>query len=706
MVNEAQEYLADPVLGERVAAELRALLRDPNRLPVLVLATLWPVHWQRLTARRDPDAHAQARALLEEGTRIRVPDSFTAADAHVLAAEGSDPRLRRARECAVNGEITQYLAGVPVLLQRYEDATADARALLDAAIDARRLGWGVDLPTEFLADAASGYLTRAEWDEYGEQWPAPALADTDEHRGGFPGPLTRVRPRRRLRQTAPVDRPACRLADAVEQHGRRSRADTFPAETFWTASLAHADAPTLITLAESARIRGLYRTQMQLLATGALSNADAAAELVNPLTIPALGALGEVSRWAASIVPLTDPGPLARFLRTLHSANQKEAIEVVLARGPGRRAELSNRFGVADLVRRLYDWNHYGRFPESVRSAASAELAALLTRHPDGPTDTGDPKSLARFVNMLEAPAAACATATALRPRSQPDPDPSDAEADEAPETAMVLASRLKRLAEAGNDRALIDLLAEKPARRVAVSDPSGVAHLLRELTRIADTYDVDEVRQLSKRESVTLIADRRPLERVDLTDPTGVALLLGWLNRYHGHWTSWPDRFLHRLEHRRDPLYLSLRDQPYRNAEHLVWQWERAMLGRFATRAAEVALTDARGVADLLNTLSPRTFNYCPQPVAQAALARLLERNPAHHVPLVGASIDGSAAEVLIRALRDAGDPEAASHLQQRAFAAGAYPYLRRSEYRDYGLLPDGTWSPVWTWADMVPSY
>jgi hypothetical protein len=48
-LNEAQLYLADPTLGERVAAGLRELLRDPRRGPVLVLATLWPDHWDTLT---------------------------------------------------------------------------------------------------------------------------------------------------------------------------------------------------------------------------------------------------------------------------------------------------------------------------------------------------------------------------------------------------------------------------------------------------------------------------------------------------------------------------------------------------------------------------------------------------------------------------------------------------------------------------------
>jgi hypothetical protein len=51
-LNEAQRYL-DPAdgTGARVAAGLRELLRDRALGPVLVLATLWPEFWARLTAR-------------------------------------------------------------------------------------------------------------------------------------------------------------------------------------------------------------------------------------------------------------------------------------------------------------------------------------------------------------------------------------------------------------------------------------------------------------------------------------------------------------------------------------------------------------------------------------------------------------------------------------------------------------------------------
>jgi hypothetical protein len=51
-LNEAQHYLLTPAnsLGERVAAGLRELLRDPARGPVLLLGTIWPEYWATLTS--------------------------------------------------------------------------------------------------------------------------------------------------------------------------------------------------------------------------------------------------------------------------------------------------------------------------------------------------------------------------------------------------------------------------------------------------------------------------------------------------------------------------------------------------------------------------------------------------------------------------------------------------------------------------------
>jgi hypothetical protein len=181
-LNEAQFYLevAEGGLGEQVAAGLRELLRDPARVLVLVLATLWPQFWDTLTARPadgDDDRHAQARDLLA-GHDIAVPPALTPAQVWQLAG-AEDPRLALAAAAAKeDGEVIQFLAGAPELLARYRNAPPAAAALIHAAMDARRLGMGAGLPQAFLEAAAPGYLTDTEWDALGEDWLEQALAYT------------------------------------------------------------------------------------------------------------------------------------------------------------------------------------------------------------------------------------------------------------------------------------------------------------------------------------------------------------------------------------------------------------------------------------------------------------------------------------------------------------------------------------------------
>lgn len=222
-LNEAQHYLLTPTsdLGERVAAGLRELLRDPERGPVLVLGTIWPDYWAILTAPPSPehrdDPHAQARALLT-GTDIAVPEAFTEATLRaVKAATKADPRLAEAAARAENGHITQFLAGVPALLERYRNAPAVAKALIKAAIDARRLGHSLYLPHALLEAAAPGYLTDQQWDALGEDWLEQALAYCAAPCRGARGLLTRVRPC--PGQPSPAQ-PRYRLADYLEQTGR------------------------------------------------------------------------------------------------------------------------------------------------------------------------------------------------------------------------------------------------------------------------------------------------------------------------------------------------------------------------------------------------------------------------------------------------------------------------------------------------------
>jgi hypothetical protein len=213
-LNEAQHYLlmAASELGERVAAGLRELLRDPTRAPVLVLGTIWPEYWATLTTPPSPgqqhDPQAQARALLT-GTDIAVPDAFNGPALQALgAAAQADSRLAEAVARAEHGHITQFLAGGPALLERYRNAPTAAKALIEAAMDARRPGHGLYLPHSLLEAAASGYLTDEQWDGLGEDWLEQALAYCAQPCRGARGPLTRVRPRPGQTPPAPAALPA------------------------------------------------------------------------------------------------------------------------------------------------------------------------------------------------------------------------------------------------------------------------------------------------------------------------------------------------------------------------------------------------------------------------------------------------------------------------------------------------------------------
>ena len=277
-LNEAQFYLdvTEAGLGERVAAGLRELVRDPGRAPVLVLATLWPRFWDTLAARPadGADPHAQARELLA-GHDITVPAAFTPAQVAGLAGAG-DVRLVLAGKSAADGQVVQFLAGAPELLARYRNAPPAARAVIEAAMDARRLGMGAALPYAFLEAAAPGYLADNQWDALGEDWLEQALAYTAVPCKGARGPLTRIRPRP-ARPAAhgragqpPAGSvgtgggPGYRLADYLDQHGRAQRGSQIPPAEFWAAAAARAAPADHAGLGDAARARGLYRDAAQL----------------------------------------------------------------------------------------------------------------------------------------------------------------------------------------------------------------------------------------------------------------------------------------------------------------------------------------------------------------------------------------------------------------------------------------------------------
>ncbi|WP_433174820.1 hypothetical protein [Actinoallomurus sp. CA-150999] len=377
-LNEAQLYLRDPAVGGQVAAELNRLLDDRLRGPVLVLGTLWPQHWKELTFRTVSGEHEQVRRVLERRT-VSVPDAFTEAEVRVLAERASvDPRLHQAITGAADRRITQYLAGVPLLLERYRQLGVVSTALIHAAMDARRLGHGPALPLPFLADAAPGYLSDDDWSVVGGMWDvrlAEALADCEQRCNGIRGPLTRLTPRPGDAGGSPEGQVHL-LADYLEQIGRTTRADLLPPAGFWVALARHGHPDDLRAVAAEADGRGLYRQaavlDVQAVARGGSGRAE---NLLNRLALVDPAGFAEAAEWVATTVTLTRPRDIADLADGLWQHNAPPA---------GRAADLLARRVLGRLRER----------PELLRPFEKAVCRLLLALDELG----GDTAELATHV--------------------------------------------------------------------------------------------------------------------------------------------------------------------------------------------------------------------------------------------------------------------------------------------------------------------
>ena len=660
-LNEAQFYLdvADGGLGERVAAGLRELLRDPARAPVLVLATLWPQFWDGLTARPagGADPHAQARELLA-GHDITVPAAFTAPQLQRLSNAG-DARLALAATAARDGQVIQFLAGAPELLARYRNAPPAAAALINAAMDARRLGTGIGLPQAFLAAAVPGYLTGTEWDQLDDDWLEQALAYATRPGNGIPGPLTRIRPRnsgpRHAEGTAGTDHDGMslyRLADYLDQHGRRHRHALIPPPSFWTAA-PRAQPADLTTLAAAGRARGLSQAAAQLLKSTVARGdpraganiiailhglhpgdhrpaqwvtVDVALDLDNPFDVVDLlrslreaGAQDQVTALAgraAAHIPLDNPHGVAFLLRDLREAGAQDQVTALAGRAAAH-IPLDDPFDVASLLDGLRE------------AGAQDQVTALLARDPAAHVALDDPGTVAGLLyDLREAGAQDQVTALAERAAAHIPLD-----------NPTAVAFLLDGLREAGAQDQVTTLLARDPAAHIPLDNPDGVAFLLRVL------------REAGAQDQVTALAERAA--HVALDDPRGVARLLDGLREAgaQDQATALAERAAAHIPlddpHDVARLLPSLREA---GAQDQV----TALLAR--DPAAHVALDDPGAVAWLLRSLR--------EAGAQDQVTALLARDPAAHVAL---DDPGTVAE-LLDGLREAGAQDQVTALAERA--------------------------------------
>ena len=446
-LGELRQY-ADAEGGAEVLGRLADLIVGEGRL---LITTVWPEQWTAYAAAARPgpktgpvDPAGTAGRLLEplpkltgrdpagidpaRGGVIDVPPRFTAADLEAAAGTGDLVLAKTAAAAASagqDGQVTQYLAGVPDLLDRYEGSGGDpyGQAVITAAMDATRLGHASLLPAALVQEAAVGYLTGPQRTTDIASWRDTALAWAAEELKGA------------VRALQPIPPPSgtgvagYQVADYLDQHSRRTRQDQLGPASLWDALTTHAASGRDLTrLGKAARDRGLYRHAAALWTTAAsLGSADAASELITHLQQVSPADTTRAAHWAAGQVSLDDPRDVAVLLVALHLSGAGDAVAALLARDPAGQVSLDDPRAVAALLGML-------------REAGAGDAVDALAARVADQVSLDDPRAVAVLLGMLrEAGAGDAVAALAARVAGQVSLDD--------PEAVAVL---LRALHEAG----------------------------------------------------------------------------------------------------------------------------------------------------------------------------------------------------------------------------------------------------------------
>ncbi|MFI5640742.1 hypothetical protein ACIA8H_25485 [Streptomyces goshikiensis] len=423
----------DRHLSGRPPLRAPALVRllDPSA-PVVVVGSLWPDQYDRHlnpdeTDGRPPAGEPPARDVLALAVTVDVPGEFSDSERErALEMAERDPRIAAAMRVRDFG-VVQTLAGAPLLERRWRSGNPYGRALVDAAIDARRLGAPELVTPGFLRAAAPGYVDSAHWARADDRWWETGLRYATETVDGTTAALS---PRA---GDAPGSVVGYALADHLTHVGSRVRSFEDVPGTTWRALLATLTGEDLVRVGWSAQWRLLYeladafyaaagpegllhrarllrtrgRTEEYLAALEPLADAGREEALDELVSYLAWG--GEALRGAriAVLARYADSyAPAARRLAQQLSAagRHAEAIEV-WARAAGR--------GDAQAVKDL---------TKALEGAGRAAEAVALLRERAG----GDDDLRGTLVRMLLADDTARGAAEAerlLRARHAEDPD-------------------------------------------------------------------------------------------------------------------------------------------------------------------------------------------------------------------------------------------------------------------------------------------
>ena len=321
---------------------------------------------------------------------------------------------------------------------------------------------------------------------------------------------------------------AYRLADYLDQHGRRAHRSVIPSARFWTAAASFAAPGDLEALARAAAGRGLLRDAARLRKRAAAhGDTRAAAALVKSLHSlhPADSA---PARWAAAHASLHDPAAVTELLEELREAGAGAQAAVLLARDPAAHASLDNPAAVAMLLQGLRE------------AGAGAQVAALADRAA-AHASLDDPFAVTELLRELREAAPVprsrcCLPVTPPRTPASTTRSPSPGCCGSCGRRALTPRPRLwpalpprtpasttrppspsccRALREVGAGAQVAALLARDPAAHASLDDPAAVASLLREL------------RMAGVGAQATALLARDPAAHASLDDPAAVASLL-----------------------------------------------------------------------------------------------------------------------------------------------------------------------------------
>ncbi|MEU4697424.1 hypothetical protein [Nonomuraea dietziae] len=417
-LDELQRYLGGP--DGLDAATVCALLNAG----ALLIATIWPDRYT--TYATPPSAGASDPYPVERGV-------LALADAIHLAAEFTRSERQRARAAADAGDarialalrsddygLTQTIAAAPHLVTRWQAADPYAAAVLNAAIDATRLGARSPLSAELLRAAVPGYCTPRQRAIAPASWFETALAYATTELHGAAAALAAIGTPSAMGQVS-----GYLVADYLQQHAGYHRRMTRVPATCWQAMVDHlTDAADQRRTGEAAHQRLLYGYAEALYRKAASDAAGPLAEL--------LAEQGRTEEEAAVLRARAETGvrraalQLADLLANQGQVDELEAradtgdvhaahrLAGVLAE-QGRVDELRARAGtgdryaarlLADLLARQGRVEELEARAETGDNYAARRLAGLLIEQ--GRVDTlkaramaGDPDAAHRLADLL-----------------------------------------------------------------------------------------------------------------------------------------------------------------------------------------------------------------------------------------------------------------------------------------------------------------